>query len=653
MPNKKAQQDITVPPPVKSIKPGVNFYGHVNSKWIQHVNMPSYRSSYSISEEIEDKIEVNLEKIIKNAQEEIVNYPNKELDNNIILLGTLQQSVMDRGSQKENVKFVKDLITNLRCIRTTDDVARTIGEFSRFRISSPLTIYTSSEEKHSNVLRLNISPGTITLPDTSYYTVQGPGSSYILEAYNKLLTKLGEHFDIANINLFIGLERIIADAVENSRGDDEELIKGADLKKQYAYIPWDSLAHSAFGFTSRSFNEYNFLVTSNTWLKYLNRWFKTWNIENWRVWLSGIILIYCLPLLPPPFDTLHFEFFEKRLRGQQEKLPQHLLGLKLCKQWLSAPLGKEYLKCCVDDNIKRDVISLANEIRSTIIKRLEMVEWLDIATRKKAIKKVKSIHLGIAYPELQPKNPVVILNPEQVIRNILSLGTAEFEKDLKRANSELQPQKWTDSVFEVNAYYYNEGNRLVIPAGILNYPFYHIDSSDGMNFGGIGATIGHELTHAFDMEGKNYDEFGNKIPWWTSKDNRNYNQKTKAIIALYNKTEYFGKPINGTLTLSENIADLGGLAIALMALKARLEKKNMTDAAYKKELCLFFISYAVSWRVKEKKEKALQSLFTDMHAPPLARVNNIVRQFDDWYECFDVKPGNLLYTAPEERIRIF
>ena len=649
----KTQQDITVPPPVKSIKPGVNFYGHVNSKWIQHVNMPSYRSSYSVSEEIEDNIGHNLERIIKRAQEEVVKIANKQLDENTVLLGTLHQSAMDRGSQKLNVKFVKDLITNLRCIRSVDDVGRSIAEFSRFRITSPITVYTGSEEKHSNILRLILAPGVITLPDTSYYTVQGPGSSQTLEAYTKLLSKLGEHFDISNINLFISLERIIADAVENSRNDDEELMKGSDLKKLYANIPWDAFAHSAFNWSSSKFDDYNFLVSSNTWFKYLNRWFKTWSIDNWRIWLSGIALIYCLPLLPPPFDTLHFEFFEKRLKGQQEKTPQNILGIKMCKQWLSAPLGKEYIKCCIDDKLKNNVLSLANEILKVIEKRLETVEWLEVNTRKKAIKKVKSIHLGIAYPKDLPKNPDVLLHPEKFVRNILSLGVAEFEKDLKKANTSLKSEKWTDAIFEVNAYYYNEGNRLIIPAGMLNYPFYDIDSSDGMNFGGIGATIGHELTHAFDMDGKNYDENGNKIPWWTNKDNRNYNIKTKAIIALFNKTDYFGKPINGTLTLSENIADLGGLAIALMALKARLEKKKVSKAEYRIELCEFFFSYAVSWRVKEKKEKAIQSLFTDMHAPPSARVNNIVRQFDDWYECFDIKPGNLLYTAPEERIRIF
>jgi putative endopeptidase len=385
----------------------------------------------------------------------------------------------------------------------------------------------------------------------------------------------------------------------------------------------------------------------------MNKWFRTWSLENWKALLAGNMLLHCLPLLPSPYDTLHFEFFGKRLRDQSEKVPRHILGLEICKYWLSSPLGKEYVNCCVDNTLKRHATSLAKEIVDAAIHRIQSTEWLESKTRNKAVKKLESVYLGIGYPSTFPQNPKVTLNPEQFVKNVFSLGTASFERDIKKANTQLDPSSWEDSIFEVNAYYYSEGNRLILPAGILKSPFFDMTKSDGWNFGGIGAILGHELTHAFDMDGKNYDEHGNKIPWWTVKDNRSYNKKTRTMIALYNRTKYFNQNINGTLTLSENIADLGGVAIALTALKMRLDKKRVSKDTYKEELCHFFESYAVSWRTKEKRKKALQSIFTDVHSPPIARVNNIVRQFDEWYECFDVKPGQLLYTSPEERIRIF
>jgi putative endopeptidase len=196
---------------------------------------------------------------------------------------------------------------------------------------------------------------------------------------------------------------------------------------------------------------------------------------------------------------------------------------------------------------------------------------------------------------------------------------------------------------------------LILPCGILRWPFYEYTASDGWNFGGLGATIGHEICHAFDEDGKEYDSNGKKTRWWTTKEIELYTEKTDALINLFSNSIYFGQPINGELTLSENIADLGGLSIALSALKDHLKKHGISedDERYKKEVCDFFISFAVSWRTKERKQKALQSIFTDVHAPPILRVNHIVSQFNDWYTCFNVEKGDALYKAPEDRIRIF
>ena len=643
----------SVPSYAKSISPGANFYGFINGNWIRNATMPPYSSSYGVSEEIEDAIKPSLENIINNAKKEIVSTAEKSLDENTVLLGNLMNSAINRGSQDLNIKFVRNLVLNLRCIRSPDDVARAIGEFVKYRVATVFTVFTGPEEKHSNNLRLIIGTGNLGLPDTSYYTVLTPGRVKVLDVYNTLIGNLGDDFDIPDLNLYVGIEKILADAIEQCRGDEEILMKGSELRKKYPSIPWSGFIDATFNWPPSKFNDFTFLISSDRWLRFVNKWFRTWSLENWKSLLAGNLLLHCLPLLPSPYDTIHFEFFGNRLRGQNEKVPRYILGLELTKHWLSGPLGEEYVKCCVDPSLKRYATSLAKEILDAASHRLSSNEWLEPKTREKAVKKLKDVYLGIAYPSSFPANPKVSLNPETFVKNIFALGTAEFEKDVKRANTQLDPTHWEDAVFEVNAYYYNEGNRLILPAGILNSPFFDIEKGDGWNFGGIGAIIGHELTHAFDMDGKNYDEHGNRASWWTMKDNRNYNKKTRAMIALYNRTKYFNANINGTLTLSENIADLGGVAIALTALKLRLDKKRVSKEEYRTQLCNFFESYAVSWRTKEKKKKALQSIFTDVHAPPIARVNNIVRQFDDWYECFDVKPGQLLYTSPEDRIRIF
>lgn len=224
--------------------------------------------------------------------------------------------------------------------------------------------------------------------------------------------------------------------------------------------------------------------------------------------------------------------------------------------------------------------------------------------------------MGIAYPSYVPQEDLVKLNPERLVENVLTLAEADFQDEIQRVDMPLNVKVWDDPVFAVNAYYYNEGNRLILPAGILRWPFFRTDASDGWNYGGLGASIGHEISHAFDNDGKDYDDHGNRNPWWSNQEAAAYQKKTKALIELYSKTKYFGHPLNGYLTLSENIADLGGVDIALTALKILLKQRNAGPEAVKKELRDFFMSYAVSWRTKEKKLRLCKaSLWMFMHHP--------------------------------------
>jgi len=240
------------------------------------------------------------------------------------------------------------------------------------------------------------------------------------------------------------------------------------------------------------------------------------------------------------------------------------------------------------------------------------------------------------------------------LANLLALGEWETELELKKLGQPFSARKdWDDPSFVVNAYYYSEANEIVLPAGILQAPFFDEQATVGWNYGGIGCIIAHELTHAFDKEGKKYDPDGIQQRWWTAQDNRNYNEKTKALVKLYGSQKVYGLPVSGTRTLSENIADIGGMGIALDALNHILDSMKLTKEDRNDAYREFFISYATSWRVKERKRKQIQSLITDKHAPPPLRVNLVVSQFQEWYDAFDIKSEDPLYIPPEKRIQIF
>lgn len=642
-----------IPQQRENIKPGNDFYHYVNANWLRHVNMPPYLSSYGVSEEIEDGIDAELMNILDSAREIVRKQPDKNIPYTTYLLGTLTESALNKSAQDLNVKFLKKLVSGLNCIRDTNDIGITIGEFIRYRIKSVFYFLVVPSATESTIYRLAIGPGDLGLPDPSYYTSEEGGNMRIISAYSKLLKELSEYFDFPGLETIIAHEKDVADAILEARVDDEIMMSGSELQHTYTYIPWEAICKASVGLEPEKLPKFQFLILSKKWLSQVNKWFKHLTLDMWKIWLATYIILHTLPLLPPPFDNIDFELFGKRLRGQSEKMPQKRLALRMAQDWLRGTLGEAFVKEYVPHDIKEKATYIAEEIRNVAKDRVLNTEWLEPKTRKIAMRKVENIYLGIAYPSRIPVDKKTKLNPEQLVANVLQLGEIDFKDEIEKINTRLRPENWEDAIFAVNAFYYNEGNRLILPAGILRWPFFHTSASDGWNFGGIGATIGHEITHAFDNDGKDYDSDGNRNPWWSKKEYLRYREKANALIKLYSETEYFGRHLNGYLTLSENIADLGGLSIALSALKKRLKKRNASTEEWRREVCDFFISFAVSWRTKEKKKKAMQSLFMDVHSPAIARVNNIVCQFDDWYECFNVKPGDILYKAPKDRIRIF
>ena len=260
--------------------------------------------------------------------------------------------------------------------------------------------------------------------------------------------------------------------------------------------------------------------------------------------------------------------------------------------------------------------------------------------------------LSIGWPENYYPLNLPQLQTDNLLENIYLLSSSSTLNDINLLNTISEPgEYWNEPSFMVNAFYYNEINEFIVPAGSLLYPFYATDKSLGWNYGGLGCVIGHEMVHAFDEDGREYDAHGYYKPWWKGIDNRRYHKLSKHLKDLYNESKIYNIHLDGNKTVNENLADLGGVSIALEALKSEIANKSEKEKIY--EYQQFFISYAISWRTKEEKKKVLQSLIMDRHSPPEFRVNNIVCQFDEFYKAFNVEVANTMYVPPEERIRVF
>jgi putative endopeptidase len=603
-----------------------------------------------VSEEVELLIERQLETILKKSYTlaEKGAKPSTKREKMMDVIGRFMLSSLRVEKQQNSVAFLRKIIRPIVCLRGPEDVMERIGSMNRQGISTFMNV-TIFQKKNPSEYTLMVGCGTLGLPDDTYYSGTAPGKTQTLLAYVKLCEEVGKRLSIDDLRTAVQTEASLSGIIKRYKDDSFEDIEGKNLEKVFSGIAWDTLftSYGVNNWKTKTVRIYNMKV-----IKQIENCLKTWPLDSWSNLFTLHTILYALPVLPPPYDDIHFQFFGKRLRGQVEKLPQDQLTLNLVRTLLRIPLSYLYVEDYIDASTKKDAMNFADTIHKHALDRLTKVEWLEESTKKLAVRKLRTMTFSISNPDEFPGIKIPDLITDNFLLNMFLLSEMNTDTMISRMSSVADPNNWDEAPYTVNAYYFNERNQFILPAGSIQWPFYRRSKENiGWNYGGLGAVIGHEITHAFDMDGKEYNEKGEKDSWWTKKDNAEYMKRTDALVHLFNSGKILGHPVDGALTLSENIADLGGLAIALDALRQELGGESEEEK--KKQLRDFFTAYAVSWRVKERSKKAIQSLFLDVHAPAELRVNFIVNQFDEWYELFDVVTGDDLYIPPEERVRIF
>ena len=640
---------VAVPPINKNIHPGNDFYQYVNNKWLNSVKMPASESSFGVSEEIEEIIR---RKLLHYINQRSVNPQN--IHEKAVRL--FFKSGFYSNHHEEHDKTFRKMLADLTCLKTTEDVMKTFGAFIRNNIPTLLTVYLGRDLKNPNLSSLVLSCGSLSLPDSSYYKGSAPGKMVTLGMFETFLKKLGEHFEYDDLSRIALIEANACDDFDNADNHEPEMRSGKSLAHEFKNIPWSGFWLS-YGLKEDEWEKQEILVRCIPWLKWLDNQFKHFIVADWIAWFRVQLCICFGPLISSPVDDIYFKFFGSRLRGDKVKMSQEHLLYHIAVYLLQPSLSYIYKKCCLSNEHQKDVRSFVNKIRESAIKRVNDNPWMTPQTKLKTKDKIRHLQLEVADVDsgVNYNIPIKLMSEIDIVHNIIILGQSITDRDLYYARHKTHHPPPGDALYEVNAHYYNSGNRLIIPAGITIWPFYDSTrgSKPGWSFGGLGAVVGHEMLHAFDEDGKDYDNKGLFRPWWSAADLRGFNRRTNQLIRLFGNTPYLGHAVDGKATLSENIADLGGLAIALDALKRHLDAIDLPSEARKKELRDFFVAYAVSWRTKERRQRSVYRLFTDVHAPASLRVNLIVAHFPEFYELFNVKPGHKLYIDPKNRITIF
>jgi putative endopeptidase len=636
-----------VPPFRASVPPGKDFYTYVNGNWQRQANIPSFSGSFGVSEEIENNVKDILFRLI-----------GKQIRTDPLhSISLLAKSVLNPHVQDNNVREIRHMLHSYDCIRDAEDVAREIGKLNRIQCRAPISFAVNPDAYRSGLCRVHLYEPLLGLPSRHHYE-SNPRNRVILH-YGAMLRKVSELLETEPLDAVIPIEtsllRYIAQEDATSPEDAHETRNLQQLEKDYKHIPWSTM-FLAWGLPTDILKHTTFVLTNEPYVAALNRMFRDEKMGFWRTWFRTGLVMTFLEYLPPPFDDIHYELFGRKLKGNSQKLPQKLLMLKVLQTFAKQALSRLFVEHAVPEQVKEDATTMVRRLKQATAHRIQNVTWMTEKTRQLAVEKVRAMRFQVAYPsEWYNEFSGLIMDPERLIHNIKLLAARDTDRMIRLVGPGCGESDgtWEDGAFEVNAYYYSDRNRLVIPAGMLRPPFFDLRKGAAWNYGAIGSAIGHEITHGFDQDGKDYDVHGSYKEWWTDTDNRMYTKMTKALIDLYDGEDYLGGRVDGTLTLSENIADIGGVAISLDALGAYLKEKKTTPSQRLKAYKDFFISYAVSWRNKDRAKKARQSLYLDVHSPAPLRVNMVVRQFDEFYEAFSLGPESPGWIPKEERIKLW
>ena len=621
-----------------------NFYGVVNGAWLERTKIPETETRITQAYFIREEINKELDAIIKSQG------PTTPI-------GALMKSL---DAMDPLPTGLSPLLHTVMSGSSASDISARIGWMNRAGIPTPLDLYIQGDPHDQKRCLVFIEEGTPQIGPSFYWLER----DYVAtrKAYESYCEALGRIVGLPEIGHGYTAERDIAHQYstreeKSTARRTTNALSWSRLCDTYRTIDWTRMLTS-MGLPEDQLSTYHYNLTSPSYVHHLQSRLVSWTPGRWSAWFGLLATQWTAGRVPHgPLREAWFRYNYRFMQGMTADLPRAELHYAMTRLLMPTTLGHLWISKHYEPCFRQRVLAIAKNIQETAASSLRTTDWMAKDTRAAAIKKLRAMEIFICWPPLSSwsstAEPTCGLTGE-FLENLLFLSAARTDRNLKQLTEgvcgakSVDNNEWARPVFEVNAFYYPDLNRFVMPVGILRPPFYDPAASLVTNYGAIGATIGHEFCHAFDSEGRTYDAAGNQREWWGSRDDREYKRKAAAVRRLFESSLYRGLPVDGELTLVENIADLGGLEFALEGLKRALRRDPTEE-----ELREFFTSFAVSWQSKDRLKRAAQLLDADPHAPPMLRVNHVVRQFDEWYRAFGIEASDPGFIPPEKRIHFF
>ncbi len=634
-----------------SINPGDDFFNHVNKNWFENAVIA------------DDQVGVGAYRFLNIPQQELLRTILEEVSQIDNPKGSIEQKVGDFYTSGMDTVIIdqlglKPILPILERIAAISDVTSMTTFVATQIKSGDYSMFASGiapDQKNSSLNILHVGQTGLGLPDRDYYFSDDASIKPIQEAYKTYLATLfelvGDDNPKAQADIVYGIEKQMAKS--HKTRIERRIIKEnyhkmavSQLKEKHPNMGWIALLKN-LGTDVDSIN-----IAQPAYYDALNNMLTSVSIADWKLYLKANSIGSHADLLTQPFQDASFEY-SKVLSGQTEQQPRAKQMVRRVDGQLGFALGQLYVKRYFNEDAKKRALDLVNNFQKVLEKRIDNLDWMSDSTKVKAKDKLYAINKKIGYPDVW-KTYDVSIDRKQFFENVVALRQNEYQYELKQLNKAPNRDEWGTTPSTVTAYYNPALNEIVFPAGILQAPYFDLYADDAANYGGIGMVIGHEFTHAFDDQGAQYDKNGNVTNWWTDEDYTKFKVKTQQIIDQYSAfTVLDSVHLKGALTVGENTADNGGIAIAFDAFKMTTQGKDTTKIRDYTPDQRFFLSVATIWRVKMRDAYLRNYVTTDPHSPPIWRVNGPLMNFTPFYEAFDVQPGDVNYRTEEERIKIW
>lgn len=634
------------------IKPGDDFFRHVNGIWHDTAQIADDQVGVGSYRFLNIPQRVRLQSILEDLASS--EYTKGSLDQKV---GDFYASGMDTASiDARGYTPIQPLLDKIDAISDVPDLMSYVADDLKAGVYSIINYGVFPDLDNSSINMVHFSQTGLGLPDRDYYFRTDSSTIAIQEAYqsyiNTLFELTGQERASDLANTVYEIEKQIAES-HKTRVETRDVhanfnkLSVMELAQKHPSIGWKSLL-SNLGLKVDSID-----LSQPAYYDQLNKMLESIPLSDWKTYLKANTIGSNANVLSKPFQKASFAY-RKVLSGQNVQRPRAQLMAQRVDWQLGYALSQVYVKKYFNETAKRRALELVNNLQKAFENRISQLDWMSDSTKQKAKEKLYTITKKIGYPDVWRSYDQVEIEADKFFENVVALRKNQYQYELKKINQLPNKEEWRTTPSTVTAYYSPPMNEIVFPAGILQYPYFDANADDAINYGGIGMVIGHELTHAFDDQGAQFDKDGNLKSWWAKEDYEKFRAKTQQVIDQYSAfTVLDSVPIIGALTVGENTADNGGIAIAYDAFKMTKQGQDTARIDGFTPDQRFFLSIGRIWRVKMRDEFLRNYVKTDPHSPAKWRVNGPLMNFTPFYEAFDVRPGDQNYRPEDQRIKIW